>query len=154
VSNAPRTRLKAQTIHVTGAVGMVNRSATPVYRAYFSDIDVTVKNFSNHFSEGPATAHGTAKFMGSGKTVLAATVRPETNEPDFDLDVKFEDTDMRAMNDMLRAYGKFDVARGLFSFYSELRVKNRQVTGYVKPLFRDMKVYDKRKDAEKSAFKK
>ena len=61
---------------------------------------------------------------------------------------------MRPMNDMLRAYGKFDVARGLFSFYSELHVKSRQVNGYVKPLFRDMKVYDKRKDAEKSAFKK
>ena len=154
VSNAPRTRLKAQTIHVTGAVGMVNRSATPAYRAFFSDIDLTVKNFSNHFSEGPATARATAKFMGTGKTELTATFRPENNGPDFDLDARIDDTDMRPMNDMLRAYGKFDVARGLFSFYSELHVKNRQVNGYVKPLFRDMKVYDKRKDAEKSAFKK
>jgi hypothetical protein len=61
---------------------------------------------------------------------------------------------MTKMNDMLRAYGKFDVVAGKFSFYSELRVKNGQINGYVKPLFQDMQVYDKRQDAEKSAFKK
>lgn len=43
---------------------------------------------------------------------------------------------------------------GLFSFYSELTVKNNKVNGYVKPLFREMKVYDKRQDEEKNAFRK
>ena len=35
--------------------------------------------------------------------------------------VAIEATDLRTMNDMLRAYGKFDVVGGVFSFYSELR---------------------------------
>jgi hypothetical protein len=151
VSNAPQTMLRADSIRVTGSLGMVNHGVTPAYRAYFSNIDLTVKNFSNHFSEGPATVRATAKFMGSGATAIAATFRPETNGPNFDLDVKIDDTDMTAMNDMLRAYGEFDVVRGLFSFYSELHVKNGQVDGYVKPLFRDVKVYDQRKDADKAA---
>jgi hypothetical protein len=43
---------------------------------------------------------------------------------------------------------------GEFSFFTELKVKDGQINGYVKPLFQDMKVYDKRQDAEKSAFKK
>src|SRR5262249_8695887 len=43
---------------------------------------------------------------------------------------------------------------GFFSFFSELRVKNGTVDGYIKPLFRDMKVYDARQDAEKSLFRK
>jgi Domain of Unknown Function (DUF748) len=154
VSNAPETMLRADTIHVTGSLGMVNHGATPAYRAYFSDIDLTVKNFSNHFSEGPATARATAKFTGSGATAIAATFRPETKGADFDLDVRIDDTDMTRMNDMLRAYGKFDVVRGLFSFYAELHVKNQQVDGYIKPMFRDLKAYDKRKDAEKSTFHK
>jgi hypothetical protein len=154
VSNAPQTRLKAHTIRVTGSVGVVNRSAPPPYRVYVSDLDLTVKNFSNHFSEGPATVRATGRFLGSGRLQLAATFRPETNGPDFDLNVKIEDTDMRRMNDVLRAHGKFDVVQGLFSFYSELRVKNQTVMGYVKPLFRDMNVYDKRQDAEKTAFGK
>jgi hypothetical protein len=92
--------------------------------------------------------------MGSGQAQAAATFRPEDKGPDFDLEVRIEDTDMTTMNDMLRAYGKFDVVRGLFSFYTELKVKHQTVDGYIKPLFRELKAYDKRQDAEKSVFRK
>ena len=154
IANEPETRVRAERIHVTGAIGLVNQSAPQPYRVYFSDVDLVVENFSNHFSEGPATAHGTAQFLGSGRTAISGTFRPEDNGPDFDLFVRIEDTDMRQMNDILRAHGKFDVARGLFSLYSELRVRNRQVTGYMKPLFRDVQVYERRQDVEKSALRK
>ncbi|HEV8620809.1 MAG TPA: hypothetical protein VGQ79_07270, partial [Nitrospiraceae bacterium] len=46
------------------------------------------------------------------------------------------------------------VTAGLFSLYSELSVKNGRVEGYIKPLFRDLKVYDARQDKEKSLFHK
>jgi hypothetical protein len=154
VSNAPATMLRADTMHVTGGIGMWNHSVTPAYRVFLSNLDLSVKNFSNHFSEGPATARLTGRFMGTGKTQAAATFRPEDKGPDFDLDARIEDTDMRTMNDVLRAYGKFDVVHGLFSFYTELKVKNQQVDGYIKPLFRELKAYDKRQDAEKSLFSK
>jgi hypothetical protein len=153
-SNAPDTMLRADAIRVTGTLGLINHGATPAYRAFFSNIDLSVKNFSNHFSEGPATARLAAKFMGSGRTQAAATFRPENKGPDFDLDVKIDDTDMTTMNDMLRAYGKFDVVSGLFTLYTELKVKNQEVDGYIKPMFRDLKAYDKRQDAEKSLFRK
>jgi hypothetical protein len=58
------------------------------------------------------------------------------------------------MNDLLRAYGRFDVMGGWFSFYSQLRIKDRQIAGYVKPLFRDMDVYDENQDRAKSPFRK
>ena len=154
VSNAPETMLRADSLHVTGRLGMINRGATPPYRVFLSDMDLSVKNFSNQFSEGPATARLTGKFLGTGKTQVAATFRPEDKGPDFDLDVKIEDTDMRSMNELLRAYGKFDVVSGYFSFYTQLKVRVQTVEGYVKPLFRDVKAYDKRQDAEKSLFRK
>ena len=154
VSNAPATMFRADTIHATGRLGMINRGATPPYRVFLSDMDLSVKNFSNQFSEGPATARLTGKFLGTGKTQVAATFRPVDKGPDFDLDVKVEDTDMRSMNDLLRAYGKFDVVSGFFSFYTQLKVRGQTVDGYVKPLFRDVKAYDKRQDAEKSVFRK
>jgi Domain of Unknown Function (DUF748) len=154
VSNAPDTRLRADSIRVTGGVGFINHSTAPAYRVFVSNVDLSVKNFSNHFSEGPATARLTGKFMGSGRAQATATFRPEDKGPDFDLGVRIDDTDMTTMNDMLRAYGKFDVVRGLFSFYTELKVKNQTVDGYIKPLFRDLKAYDQRQDAEKSLFRK
>src|SRR5206468_12953452 len=64
-----------------------------------------------------------------------------------------ENTDMRRMNDLLRAYGNFDVVAGNFSVYSELKRRQGKVDGYVKTLFSDMKVYDRRQDAEKSMFR-
>ncbi len=33
-------------------------------------------------------------------------------------------------------------------------MKNRQIGGYVKPLYRDLKAYDQRQDKEKSLFRK
>lgn len=135
-------------------IGLVNRAKNPAYRAFISGTNLTITNLSNKFEHGPATVTVTGRFMGSGTARATAHFRPEKSGPDFDLDAAIENTDMTKMNDMLRAYGKFDVVAGKFSFYSELRVKNGQINGYVKPLFQDMQVYDKRQDAEKSAFKK
>jgi hypothetical protein len=92
--------------------------------------------------------------MGSGPTQIQATFRPESKGPDLDLALSIENTDMRRMNDLLRAYGNFDVVAGNFSMYSEIKIQQGKIDGYVKPLFSDMKVYDRRQDAEKSLFRK
>jgi hypothetical protein len=57
---------------------------------------------------------------------------------------------MQAMSDLFRAYGNFDIKSGLFSFYSELSIKDNKVNGYIKPIFKDMKIYDRRSKQEKS----
>jgi hypothetical protein len=135
-------------------IGYVNKAKEPTYRVFWAPVHLVVTNLSNHFEQGPAEAHFEGKFMGAGRTEAAARFRPEKNGPDFDVKASIDDTPLTAMNDLLRAYGKFDVTAGLFSFYSELHVQNGQVTGYVKPLFRDVKVYDARQDAEKGLFRK
>jgi hypothetical protein len=53
------------------------------------------------------------------------------------------------MNDILRAYGKFDVAAGQFSLYSQLAVRNDRIAGYVKPLFSDVRAFDPEQDRDK-----
>jgi hypothetical protein len=88
--------------------------------------------------------------MGSGAAEAIATFRPDKKGPDFDLKVSLENTDMRTMNDMLRAYGTFDVAAGTFSLFSEVTVKNQHIEGYVKPLFSGLDVYDPAQDRDKS----
>jgi hypothetical protein len=50
------------------------------------------------------------------------------------------------MNNVLRAYGNFDVSAGVFSLVTELHVRKGRISGYIKPFFKDMKVYDRRKD--------
>ena len=136
-------------------LGFVNEQTQPRYRVYLSDIDARVEHFTNRLTgEKPMTARVTARFMGSGETVVAATVRAEREGPDFDLSTRIEPTDVRRMNDLLRAHAGIDVASGVFSVYSEIHVQGGRVEGYVKPLIREVKVYDPQQDREKSVGQK
>ncbi len=47
---------------------------------------------------------------------------------------------MARMNDFVHNYGGVNVAAGELSVFTELKVTNGAITGYVKPLFRDVKM--------------
>jgi len=81
------------------------------------------------------------KFMGSGVAIAEGTFEAEKSGPAFDIAVRIEEVSVPTMNDLLRAYGRFDAADGRFFFYSELSAKGGVITGYVKPMFKDMKIY-------------
>lgn len=154
VSNQPDILVRVDDLHLTGRLGIENKATNPPYRLFVDQLDFRLINLSNQFSHGDAKARLTGVFMGSGRTLATATFRPEDKGPDFDLNVKIEGTRLAAMNDLLRVYGNFDVTGGLFSLYSEIRVKNDQIDGYLKPLFKDLNVYDRRQDKEKGLFRK
>lgn len=94
------------------------------------------------------------KFMGTGETQISAIMRPPEDSPDFELKIKIAGTQIRSMNNLLRAYGKFDVVRGVFSCYAEMRLDDSSIRGYVKPLVRKLKVYDRAQDRDKPALDK
>jgi YihY family inner membrane protein len=155
VHKQPETLIEIEHGELTySEFGFINEAAKPPYRVFLSNSTLHLENISNHLSEGSALVRLTGAFMGTGETVVSGTFRPEQKSPDFDLDIKIERTKVRAMNDLFRAYGNFDVTAGVFSLYSELNVKNDHVEGYIKPLFKDMKVYDARQDREKALFHK
>jgi hypothetical protein len=143
---------KFEVLHST--LGLINKAKTPSYRLYLAGASLRVTNLSNHADRRPAVAKLAGKFMGSGTTVATVTFRPENKMADLSLDVAIENTDLTKLNDMLRAYGNFDVTKGEFSFYSQLRIKNGHIDGYVKPLLSGMKVYDPEQDREKGFFHK
>jgi hypothetical protein len=128
--------------------------ADPPFRVFLTDVTLDVDNVSNQRDEGVGKIRLTGLFMGSGRTEATMSFRPTPQGPDFDLVLKLEETDMTAMNPLLRQYGKFDVVAGKFSLYSELHGKGGRVTGYVKPLFKDVKAYDPVQDQDKTFVKK
>jgi hypothetical protein len=154
-SNKPSLLIRLDQFHVTNSnLGLVNRTKDPPFRLFVSGADLSVTNLSNQFVEGPARATLTGRFMGSGSASARGSYRPEKVGPDLDLDVRVEGVQMTAMNDVWRAYGKFDVVGGVLSVYSQVRIKNGYINGYVKPLFRDVNVYDPKQDKKKPFFKK
>src|SRR5260370_20538926 len=60
--------------------------------------------------------------------------------------VAINNTYLPSMNDILRAYGRFDLAAGQFSVFSELSIKDGDMNGYVKPMFANLEVYNYQKD--------
>jgi hypothetical protein len=155
LTNKPQVLISVDELNLTGCTfGLVNDAAGKKYRLFLSDSDFHLSNFSNQFSRGPAKARLNGKFMGSGATKVTGDFRPEKKGPDLDLYVKIDNTQLTSLNDLLRAYGKFDVVAGTFSLVTELHVKRDVVSGYIKPFFKDMKVYDKRQDKDKGIFRK
>ena len=150
LSNHPEWLLRIDQAKILNSeLGFVNEAATTPYRVYMSEVNIGLDNFSNQLTEGTAYVKVTGKFMGSGLTQVSGTFRPEIDSPDFDLQVRMVKTKMRSLNNVLRAYGDFDVVDGVFSFCTEWTVKQGAIQGYVKPLFKDVDVYDTEQDQDK-----
>lgn len=135
-------------------LGFVDRSREPDYRVFVSGVDAVVSEWTNQHREAPSRFRAQGAFMGSGETRVAGVFRPDRDGADFDLAVAIQDTRLESMNDLLRAWANIDVTGGEFSFYSELRVVDGQLDGYVKPLFSDIDVFDPAQDREKGFFRK
>lgn len=142
----------AQARMTGGEIGFVNESTRPRYRAFVSELDMDLSNFSNASDEHPAKVRVNGQFMGTGRLTAAGTFHPSSHTPDFQVLIKIIKTPLRSMNDLFRAYGDFDVKAGTFAFFSELTVKDGTMDGYLKPFFKDVDVYDADQDQEKGIF--
>ena len=143
-----------QVLLKNGTLGVVNEAENPPYRIYFTDTDFDLKNVSSNAQDGPCVAILKGKFMGSGAVDGKATFYPEGKQANFAMRLAVEETELKSLNNLLRAHGKFDVTGGKFSVYSEVRVRDGMINGYVKPLFHDVNVYDKEQDQGKNVFRK
>jgi hypothetical protein len=145
---SPEAVVRIDQIRVTKSeLGLVNAGADPEYRLFLADVDLTVDDFTNAKGAKPGRAELRGQFMDSGNTHLVAHFQPAAEQADFDLELTIQETELTTMNDLWRAYGNFDMAGGKFAFYSSLRVEDGRIDGYVKPLFTDLDVYDRRQEA-------
>ena len=153
--NNPQQLFRAKEVLLkNGTLGVVNEAENPPYRIYFTNTDFTLRNVSSRAQDGPCVATLKGKFMGSGAVDGKATFYPEGKNANFALQLAVKETELKSLNDLLRAHGKFDVTAGKFSVYSEIRVRDGMINGYVKPLFHDIDVYDKEQDKGKNVFRK
>jgi hypothetical protein len=147
----PELSLRADRVELRDAdVGLRSRADDGSYRVFLSELALELHDFSNRFSEGPGQARLHGRFMGSGVADATATFQPERSGPEFDLALRIVDTQLPALNELLRAHGKLDVAAGLFSLYSEIHVEDGRAAGYVKPLFRGVEVHEPAQDRRDS----
>jgi hypothetical protein len=124
------------------------QSAKPV-DVYLSHLDLTIDNLSNITDDSaplPATVQATATAMDEAKLNFKMSLDPFSYRPTFHLALRLLNLDVTKINDLALAYGKFDFKRGWFDLVLETDCKEGQITGYVKPLFRDLKLFSLAQD--------
>ncbi len=150
VRNAPKLWLEVDSLTLKNSqIGFENKGTTPQYRVFISHLSLDLEHVSNQSGHEPSTFHATGAFMGSGTAMLKGRVRSASRPADVEVHLEVKDAKLPDLNGLLRAHAGVDVSDGLVSVYSELTVKNGQVEGYIKPLIRNLKIYDRQKDQEK-----
>ncbi|MBV8775474.1 MAG: DUF748 domain-containing protein [Deltaproteobacteria bacterium] len=154
VNNKPGIVLKVDKAVVNNSrIAYTDQGGKPPYTLFLTDLTVSTTNFSNHFYQGTSIIQLTGKFMGSGDTLVKANFRPEKKGPDFTLNAAIRNADVTSLNDLFQNYGKFDVAGGSFSLFTQMNVREDVVHGYVKPLFSQLEVYNHQKEKKKPLLK-
>ncbi|WP_266204955.1 DUF748 domain-containing protein [Pontibacter kalidii] len=118
---------------------------------HISDMQLVALNLANvedAANELPSTVYLTGKSVGGGalKGNMKANLLKEI--PDFDMNMQLTRVNLTSINDFIEAHGKFDVERGTMDLYSELKLKDGQLDGYVKPFFENVKVLNLKKDVK------
>lgn len=158
VRNAPALVLRIDTLRlVRSQVGFADPSAKPPYRLFLADASLRLDNLGNQASQGRTTFEARGTFMGSGAAVATGGFQtppparggPPGAGPDFDLHLRLEDANLPDLNPFLLANAGVDVARGRITVFTEITARDGRVEGYLKPLVKDLKVYDRRKDQAK-----
>jgi hypothetical protein len=124
--SSPKVDVKAQHVHVL-AENLTN---------------------ANHAKDSlPSTVSATASVY-DGNVSLNMKIDPLYKTPTFDANAKMTTLTLSKLNDFLRAYGNFDVEKGTFSLYTEAAAKDGKITGYTKPIIKDMKVVSWKEDKD------
>ena len=155
VADNPDVRLRVDDVNILRSTFTFhNQAASTPYRVSLADVQIRLANVSNRPAEGKVRGNMTGKFMGSGDAAVHLALSPDVKRPEFDVTVRVDGTEMPAMNDVLRAYAGVDAVAGQFSLYSEVSVRRGSINGYVKPLFKDIELYDASQDRDKPFFRK
>lgn len=155
VRNAPRMLLQMDRLRmVRSQLGFIDRSAAPPYRLFMSDMSLELDHLSNQDLHGSSGFQARGSFMGSGTTALSGGIRSSASPVDLDARLQLEDARLTDLNDFLRAHLGLEVAGGSFSVFTEFKVKGGRVEGYFKPLFKDLKFYDRARDQHKPFIKR
>ena len=84
--------------------------------------------------------------MDQAKFEYLMTLDPFSYRPTFHMAMRLLGLDLTRINDLALAYGNFDFKRGWFDLVVQADDTEGQLQGYVKPLFRDLKVFSLTQD--------
>lgn len=132
-----------------GTISFRAFDADPPVEMSLTELQVTMENLTNiHDEVTPliSTVKATALALNHAKVDYEMKLDPFSYRPSFQMALTMIGLDVTKTNALARAYGQFDFEDGWFDLVVELDAKEGQLRGYVKPLFRNLKVFSFHKD--------
>lgn len=129
---------------VNGDVQLKNITASPDLNAKFSDFDVEILNIRNveekeDILPSTVTLTGTSSFGGTIGFNAKANLIKEF--PDFNFDARAEGIDLTKFNAIIKDASGMTVEKGTLDLYTEMKAKDKNLDGYVKPLIHDIQIF-------------
>lgn len=118
----------------------------------FTFIATNLTNVDKNAERLPSDLFVTGKTTGGGALKAEGKINFLKEIPDLDINMELTGVDLKALNNFIKAYGKIDIERGRFSLYSELKMLNGELDGYLKPFFEDLKILNWEKDRKEDGF--
>lgn len=134
---------------VEGKVTYRDFESEPEVNISLDSLQLEATNLNNVEDERnklPSTITVNATSIGDGKLYALCHANILKEIPDFDLDFKFEEVNLPALNNFTEAYSKLDFEKGTFNLYVEMAVSDGALEGYVRPILTDIKVLDLSRD--------
>jgi hypothetical protein len=122
-----------------------------VYMTNLFALCTNLYNTRNLSTDVPADFRAKGTTLGGGQMELHIKLDPLADAPRFDLELAVKGVNLPELNELLEAYGKFNVKRGTFEVFSEIAGSEGSFDGYVKPFFEDLDVFELKDDAKNPA---
>ncbi|WP_029613697.1 DUF748 domain-containing protein [Pseudomonas sp. SC11] len=134
-----------------GTLTFRNFNSKPPVNLKATRLQASIRNLTNVRDEAgrrDASFQATALIAGDAKVESRATFDPFSDFDDFEFRLRATGIELRRLNDFASAYGKFDFNAGNGDVVIEAQAENGRLKGYIKPLLRDVDVFDWQQDVE------
>lgn len=128
-----------------------SKKPVDVYLTHFNGSIDDLSNITEETDPLVTRVEASALAMDQAKLNYQMTLDPFSYRPTFHLAVRLLGLDVTRLNDLALAYGKFDFKRGWLDLILEADSKEGRLTGYVKPLFRNLKVFSLAQDIKEDS---
>lgn len=133
---------------IDGAVHYRDFHSSPKVNIEATEVQILAENLTNADRAKnalPSTVGASAKVY-NGTVSVNMKMDALNPIPTFDLNARLTPVQLTSMNDFLRAYGNFDAEKGTVSMYCEAAAKDKKITGYAKPVIKDLKAANWKED--------
>ncbi|QKE62728.1 DUF748 domain-containing protein [Aquipseudomonas campi] len=139
---------------VNGRITFRNFTSQPPVHLQASDVNASLYNLTNvadKHGERVARFEGRALLLDHAPLEATVVFDPFENFDDFELRLRATNIELRKLNDFSSAYGKFDFNAGHGDLVIEATADQGRLSGYVKPLLRDVEVFNWQQDVEEES---